>query len=245
MLSQIKKAEENHYFGIITTIALHDDELLNYLRKKRELPIVFIGDYYQGVDFDTVKGDNYCSASSAVKYLTEKGHRRIAFYGADRAESRTQEQLHGFIDSMSSRGMIVSRGDLFFEGNDEKDGFSTAEKVASQGITHSAMIISNSCAAAGVKKYFEKIKKELPRYMSIICLEESKLCSEYCMDFTTFGCRYSDIGSVAVEQLIKRVYTPLAKHERIVLPIEENIRNSVFDCNTENIDPLESVLWIN
>ncbi|MDO4549121.1 MAG: hypothetical protein Q4D04_13580, partial [Clostridia bacterium] len=71
--------KENRVAGVIVAGSIYTDEFIDLL--KRELDVVTIGCYSQKADF--IVNDYLDSMRAAVGYLTEMGHRKIAYVSGD------------------------------------------------------------------------------------------------------------------------------------------------------------------
>jgi LacI family transcriptional regulator len=71
----------------------------------RSVPVVLVDRGLELGEYDTVVVDDYGSTRRAVRHLVDRGHRRIAFVGADSRYVTMAERLRGYRDCLADAGI--------------------------------------------------------------------------------------------------------------------------------------------
>lgn len=240
-LKAIKNAVFNGYYGVISLSTSVDNALLNYYQTQQKIPLVFANQYIRSLDSDIVRCDHYQGACLATEHLVKHGHKRIVFLGEARENSTTQDQLRGFIDTVTSHRLITSKDDICLRSHSFVSGTDMVAELLAKGVSFTAIISSCNSLAVEAAEHLQSIHKELPQDCSIVTLEPSADGH----NFVSVGCSPDSIGAEACSLLYRRAFDPRGEKELILLPADLRNGNSVYDRTSDDSDLLSSVLWIN
>ncbi len=92
--------------GLIIVPAGHDHSYLQ-LEQRSGMAMVFVDRPPKLLAADTVVADNRGGAITGVRYLLERGHRRIGFLGDLQSITSAQERYDGYLEVLSAAGVAV------------------------------------------------------------------------------------------------------------------------------------------
>ena len=92
--------EEHRVDGIVFTAAKMDSEAVRTLARRR-FPIVVANRSVDGVECDSVTGDNEPGARAAAQHLLDLGHRRIGILSGHPEASTSRDRLAGLVAALA------------------------------------------------------------------------------------------------------------------------------------------------
>lgn len=96
--------------GVIMTPCLEREGVLRLLGSGRgRIPTVFVDNRLSGSGVDSVASDNEKAAGCAVERCVSEGRRRIAYLGAARRMSASDERFNGYAKALRKAGLPVSK----------------------------------------------------------------------------------------------------------------------------------------
>ena len=90
--------------GLIIVPAGHDHSYLR-LEQQSGMAFVFADRPPRLLAADTVVADNRGGAAAGIRYLLQRGHRRIGYMGDLRSISSAQERFQGYLDALAEAGV--------------------------------------------------------------------------------------------------------------------------------------------
>ncbi len=95
--------------GLIIVPAGHDHSYHSYLQLEQRsgTALVFVDRPPKLLAADAVVADNRDGAATGVRYLLERGHRRIAYLGDLESITSAQERYEGYLEALSGAGLPV------------------------------------------------------------------------------------------------------------------------------------------
>lgn len=88
------------------------EETINMLKGKLK-KVVFVDTYYPGVLADFVTMDNFQGAYQAVKYIVNKGYKRIGYAASSQLIPNFSERRRGFYQALKDLNMKINDQDFF------------------------------------------------------------------------------------------------------------------------------------
>lgn len=215
---------------IVSTLngAENNEELLKLA--KRGFPVVALERY--GEDLDVccnVRGDNVLAGEMAVDYLYANGHRRIAFIcGPDDAKNSTL-RYQGYVKGLQKYGLeldinLVTRADYQFE----KSVIATKKLIEDQEFT--ALIAANDLMCVGACNALRAMKKEVPKDVSVIGLDNTAYMEVHHPPLTAISFRGVEMGAYAGQCLKKLIDGEKLEQMQYMLAPEFKIGGSVRTC---------------
>ena len=197
----LRSMMENGAAGVVLSPARGTEAAhLNIL--PASLPTVVTMRRIEGCEMPYVGQDNRNGARKGVEHLISLGHRRIAFFGGDRAITTQQERYRGYCDALTGAGLPV-REDLVFETEVSKDGGSSAMTRAldhPEGPTAASCF--NDIIAIGAVRALAMRGLLAGRDFSIVGFDDLDEAKDNYPPLTTIDAGTLSLGARAAETLI-------------------------------------------
>jgi LacI family transcriptional regulator len=200
------------------------------------LPIV-LADFEAG-DHPAVVIDNQNGARAAVEHLLRRGHRRIAFVGADLDHPSLKARLEGYQLALSTgEGEGPTEDELVVTALDEEPtrltGSTLAERLFKQEPLPTAVFCANDALALGVLDAARIRGIEVPGDLAVVGFDDVEGAAHATPALTTVRVFKEQLGEVALRylsQLIEEDAPDAAPYERgshaIRVPTELIVRAS-------------------
>jgi LacI family transcriptional regulator len=154
-------------------------------------------------DTKYVDVDNFEAGYAAAAYLTDLGHRRIAFVGGFEDRYDTQDRRQGFMNCLRMKGIEPDPG-LALDGSYETAGGKKATAALfSKGRRPEAVFYTNDLMAFGGMEYFRERKIDIPADVSIMGFDDLAASANMDPPLTTLRQPYGEMGKAAVESLLQ------------------------------------------
>ena len=181
------------------------------------------------------KIDDLGAAHSAIKYLWENGHRRIAHLAGHTTDwMDAQDRLTGYCDAMRElSGKKVLKEWIFnrYSWTDEKcDEALEYWYSLSDEIRPTAIFSANDRGAIGLIQAAKKRGLRIPEDLSIIGCDDCAEAESY--ELTTMHLDFIKVGQYAVQSIIDIIESRRTPEEcRKPIPADLIVRNSVKDIS--------------
>jgi len=134
--------------ALIVMDVLDDDPRINYLQSRGHKFLSFgrcnSTAPYAWIDFDCESGSR-----QAVRYLLEKGHRKIAYLGGDDDRAFISQRRYGFIQEMSDAGIAIPDHYLLKSVRNRRSGRAAMQQILRYDEIPTAILIDTSMLADG------------------------------------------------------------------------------------------------
>jgi len=211
--------------GVIILGSQIGDQRLEALSDNR-YPSVLLHAHSDFPGISCIDVDNYSIIEYFFDYLTERGHRRIAFISGDLSVLDAHQRLDAYKANMTKRGLPLEEG-LLFRGNWSADsGFEAFAHFNELRPRPSAVISSNDHMAIGFLKAASEHKVSIPGDMSLVGIDDIEMASFTSPKLTTMRLPMQAIAAFAVETLIGAMGDNAKAAARIMLEAEPVIRDS-------------------
>lgn len=199
-------------------ISLPVEEFVAQSFKKAAIPTVLLDTYSPLLTSLVV--NNVEGAYQAVKYLIQKGHRRIGFINGLTNEgnfkfNQANDRLIGFHRALGEAGIMFDP-ELMLTSEWNRDAARTA---ALQLLSHSprptAIFAASDVQAAGVLEAARSLAMRVPEELSLIGFDGIEL-SEL-LDFSTIQQPIEEMGTLSIQKLIEHIDNPEKPPELIRL----------------------------
>lgn len=212
----VQRMREQGADGIILSPAEGTDPRLVADLQRSGLPVVQILRQVAGTDSDYVGADYRMGVALATERLIASGHRRIAFIGAERRTSASEERLSGFRDTLARHGLaphaVVPCPSLRVEAAE------AATRLMAAPDRPTALVCHNDVIAHGALSALDRLGIAPGRDVAVVGFDNVAESAISRPPLTTVDVGTRLIGEVAARALLKRIAHPNAASERIVLP---------------------------
>ena len=146
---------------------------LNALRELADtLPVVVLGNPIPGINCRFLQRERGRGVFASVSYLSDLGHKRIAFVGGEDGVDITLERLAAYRQALAVLGLpedeeLVALSDYY-----APDGFAAANRLLSRGTDFTAILAMNDNVAVGVYRALADAGLEIPRDVSVISCDQ-------------------------------------------------------------------------
>ena len=210
--------------GFIFVVPAENAEILELL-VKHEFPSVmcYSTDVPDGVAY--VVPDNCDAIEQGIKLLLDRGHRRIAFWGAPQGHSDARERFGTYESQMNARGLqnfsFDTTHDLHKSPTDAAGGI--LDFVLQKNIT--AVLCHNDERAIALWNAATERGLSIPEQLSLIGIDDMPIAAT--RGLTTFVNPFLDIGWNATQSLLAMLQGDSAQNVCKRLPMTLIERDSV------------------
>ncbi len=185
------------------------------------------------VDYDAdapgctvVNATNRSGARGAIQHLLDLGHRRIAFITGRPNVGATMERLAGFREAMAAAGLEVPDDDIVPGTFMEPGGYAAGMTLLCRPTPPTAIFASSDAAAIGVLRAARELGRSVPGDLSLVGFDDIPEASYLTPSLTTVRQPLSEMGRIAVRQLMGMLDDPGQPPTRLVLETELIVRES-------------------
>lgn len=202
------------------------------IRRKYKKPSVNIDGYFYNEisEFVNVGIEDAEGAYKMTKYLIENGHKRIGFF-TDNYEGLDCERFNGYRRALHEFNIKFEEEDLIIViPKDGKIDYMLEDiyKISSK---YTALFCMSDYYAVKIMNYFIDKGKRVPEDFSIVGYDNIIYGEISRPTLTTVNQDIKQKGEVAIESLIKMINGEKLEVNKIILPTELVIRNSVKNLN--------------
>lgn len=149
-------------------------------------------------------------AMLAVEYLVKRGHRRICMVNLPAHYPSSAFRCEGFKQAIAAHGLDpLLQLEVLAEHNTGQGALSSLLKL--QEFNFDAIIGVNDVTSAGSMRYLLERGLKVPEDISLVCMEDSSLCSYSPKPITSFNVGLEEMGEMAAELMLKRLQHPQRK----------------------------------
>jgi LacI family transcriptional regulator len=199
-----------------------------------EIPTVLIDFEFEGCPAILI--DNEEGAIKATGHLIEKGHRTIAFLGADTKHPSIRGRMDGYKAALSAAGLPVDERLIITSENGEPDmetGRVLSERLLSMSPLPTAVFCANDAIALPVLNLVRNRGLDVPGDLAIVGFDDVDGASRSTPDLTTVRVFKEQLGELAVSRLAELISSgpdSRGRYERsnhtVLVPTELIIRGS-------------------
>jgi LacI family transcriptional regulator len=182
-----------------------------------KLPVITLARIVRSAAVDTVSTDDHAGMDAALGHLVHLGHRRIAYLDGQRTPG-APERLHA-LNSAAARSLPEDRVRVVPAGPGEEDGVGAIELLMATGPLPTAVIAFNDRCAIGAIGALNRAGLKVPRDISLVGYDDSRLARISYIDLTTVGQNPFQLAELAVHRAIDRLDNrPIDRRDQVVTP---------------------------
>lgn len=193
--------------GLIVSLAMATKEFDHFGRfLKNGTPVVFVDRIPGQMEWQKVIINNYQTAFKATQHLIAQGCHRIAHFGGALNQVIYQERKRGYVDALLQNGLpvdesIILHGDIL----SADEGAKWTAYLLSLPNPPDGIFSTNDTAAVSAIQYAKSVGVKIPRDLAIIGFNNDPLCLIIDPPLSSIIHPASDMGRLAVEQIIKLI----------------------------------------
>ena len=204
---------------IFASTRIHDSII--YELKKLKYPFILLSRIHPIIETDFVGVDNELGAKIAVKYLIDKGHKKIAHITGPLDTSPAMQRLNGYKNALKENGIEYDE-DLVMTGDfRESGGYECAKKllIINRKKRPTAIFAANDLSAMGAMEAIYSLGLKVPDDISIIGYDNIHISSYPSINLTTINQPKYEMAKIATEILIDKFENkvPPGKKRQVVL----------------------------
>jgi LacI family transcriptional regulator len=212
--------------GIIFMSGGKSNESITIL-KNNNVPFVLVDRYIEGYKDDYgVFCLNSQGVKDGIKYLYEKGKRKIVFVKGRENLEISKQRLEGYIDAMKHYGIYDER--YIFEGDfNVEGGIIATKRIISTFDNLDAIFYSNDMMALGGMKILLRSGYKIPKDISVIGFDNIHISEVIEPELTTIAQPIYIMGKKACSLLIDVINGDLPIEKQVYFETELIIRGTV------------------
>jgi len=220
--------------GIIvepTKSALPNPNIPMYERlKEKGVPIVFMHGFYAAMDSDYVIVNDINAAYNATKYLISAGHQNIGgIFKSDDIQGHRRYQ--GYIQAMFDSDIHINENYIMWQSTEAEHAIFQDKGLLEDYIHRinqcTALLCYNDEFAIELMEAMELEDINVPRDVSIIGFDNTKLGDTYKVKITSVDHPKNKLGKIAAQQLLEKMIHP-QNIVKTVLEVDLIIKESVI-----------------
>lgn len=214
--------------GIIASLFHHDLEAMRPLLDRGiEIALMTVGSAAaKDLPMDCLYVDNVAASRTAVNYLIERGHTRIAMIAGQFSPVR-EHRIMGYRSALTEHHIVLD--EILVRGSDftEKGGYEAMRELLHSALLPTAIFAANDLLAIGAMLAIREAGFRIPNDIAIVGLDDipaARLVSPSLTTITQFAER---LGQRAAEMLFERLSgTVSAEFRDEEMPYELIVRDS-------------------
>ncbi len=201
---------------------------------KSGVPVVALDYFIDEIHIDSVNIDNIQGAYSALRYLYNKGHRKVLYVRGPSHIAASLEREKGIKKFLNRHpDMEVFIPDKWGGFNPEDGYRQIKEHLRKYGKNFTAIFVVNDYSTLGVYEALMESGLEIPDDVSVLGFDDAPFSKYIYPPLTTVAQPRWEMGTTAAQLLIDRISTQKVKVPRnVVLPTRIVERKSVKELKT-------------
>lgn len=190
--------------------------------------------YIVGIDSGQPTIDNVCydrfeAGCQAMRYLIEKGHKKIAYIGAHISENVINiGRYEAYVRMMRQSGLPINPDWIIDSEWHRGICFEKNLKLMECSERPTAIFVSSDHMAIAAMSALYSLGISIPDEISIIGISDIEDAKYLTPPLTTISVPQSEIGEIAANTLLRRIQGDLSLPKRIIIPTKLVERSSVI-----------------
>lgn len=214
-----------------------EDEIIQMLRDQwKHLPIVLLSWKPQKEADVNIIVDVAQSVYEITNHLIQQGHRRIAYVGAPKNSTTSNEKENGFFRAMKEAGLQTINSLIYHGPYCSETGYRAAEQFWKEDIRPTAIVTEADIFAVGCIKYCHKKNITIPEQLAITGFDDIPMAALYHPSITTARIPIYEMSKTAMDSLYEMLQKPTTiMKEAIPYHTELIVRRSTDASFVEDI----------
>lgn len=217
--------------GVIVVGSFVHDPLLSRLLEE-DCPFVLIGyppdnpDIYT-TPFNTVSTNDKQSAYQAVRFLLERGHRRIGLVHAPLSYAANRKRYDGYIEAITEAGLRIDHTLIASTSYEVSGTVSAVTALLTVAHPPTAVFCTDDYKATGVLRAALGLGMRVPEDLSVMGHNNYQISELTTPPLTTVTVPMFELGRSAGEILMRKITDPSTPIENLFFPNRLLIRDTV------------------
>lgn len=220
-ISVLNRITSNTVDGVVV-LGRFSNEIMLFL-KRHYKNIVYVGLNSIDVSWDQVICDGYDAAITAMRYLIEGGHKKIAYVG----ETTNEVRYTAYFDALSNANLPFDKKLVSDCDSSGTGGYYGAEELLRNNPDlPDAIFCTNDITAITAMKYLREKGIKSPKDISIVGIDDIEIAQFVSPMLTTVSIPKNELGQMAVKVLVDRIEKGHRLAMKVVLPHKLIVRES-------------------
>ncbi len=171
------------------------------------LPAVLVDHYFPELPLDIISHENYHSACRAVRYIIEKGHRRIGFING-LPHYTIMNRYDGYRRALEEAGIPFTSNYVISGEMSIESGIKAAHQAVEQKLDCTAYFCADDYTAIGFIQGLRSHNLHVPADISVVGFDDEESARLITPALTTVKGNPFGVGRMAVRRLLERVTNP-------------------------------------
>jgi LacI family transcriptional regulator len=190
--------------GVLVTTATLDSRLEDQLAG-RDLPIVLLNRYVDGMSVDRVVADNRQGGATAARHVLELGHRSTGIIRGPANTSTSRDRYAGLLDGFERAGVALDER-LVREGPyAHQSGYQHARELLRLPNRPTALVCGNDVIAFGAIDAARSLGLDVPGDVSVIGFDDVPMAAWEVFQLTTVRQPLAEMARTAARLLVERI----------------------------------------
>lgn len=197
--------------------------------QSQKIPAVLVDNHLPGVPLDSVLPDNLAGANMAVRYLIEKGNRRIAFLHGSEKYYTLQERYRGYYTALFEAGLPIDPALIqpYLSAGQLNKGYLEMKALLDAGTEFDAVFCVTDRTAFGALQALKEAHIRVPDDVMVVGYDNVAQSSQTTPALTTIDVPKRTMGEIAMSRLFESMSGPPDELPmKYVLPTSLVIRDS-------------------
>lgn len=190
--------------GVLITTATLGSRFMEVLLD-RDLPVVLLNRYVDGMDVDRAVADNHEGGCLAGRHLAELGHRRIGVIRGPSNTSTSRDRFAGIQEALAEAGLTLDPA-LVREGPySHQSGYQHARELLRLDQPPTAILCGNDIIGFGAIDAARSLRLQVPGDVSIVGFDDVPMAAWEVFQLTTVRQPLDDMARAAARMLAERI----------------------------------------
>jgi LacI family transcriptional regulator len=174
--------------------------------KKSNVPLVLIDRYFDGMDVNTVRVDNFKASFEATNYLLEKRHKRIGAIVYESTLLHYQDRCNGYLEAMKQAGIVDGTQFLKKVNHQSLSGEiqESVRKLIFEDQVTAIYFAANTIATEGLKQ-IRNLGKKIQDEIDVVAFDENLIYQFLDVKIPFISQPIKQMGQEAVRILIDQI----------------------------------------
>ena len=224
-LAVVRELHQRRVDGIVLApVPDPDRRMLTYI-ETHKIPTVFVDRTMSG-RFDQVLTENRKPMQDLVAHLVGHGHTRIGFVSGLDGLSTTRERIEGYQAGLAAAGLPFDGGLLAGGASDILPAHDAVLALLAAPNPPTAIITANNKMTIGAVKALRESGRRVPDDVALAGFDDFEWADSFEPRLTLIAQPCEQLGTRAVNLLLKRIRAPARKPQTVRLAPVLKIRNS-------------------
>jgi len=218
----ISIANSNLLDGMLLLKTKENDLQLDELTESG-FPFVLVNHNASGENISFVDAENVNGSVSAVKYLYDAGHRKIAFVGGNTDETRGRDRLKGYRQALKKLNIDYREEYVLFCNSNKEEAYHNSKKFLYLQDPPSAIFCADDYMAIGVIERLRVEGVKVPEDIAVIGFDDIEISTFVNPPLTTVKQPIYEIGRTAAKILLDLI------NGKIEVPVHKMLKTELIE----------------